>query len=245
MVTKTRETLAKERGNDTMSDFVCLALFGICAVVPAACAQASLEGVSLGGTVSAPVIVNNSSHRVLEYTLLFQGPKGPSRPSTYSMLPQLRKEPLSSVGIAPGTSWTHPTNAFVQVLDASGQPSVASVTNVVLDSVLFEDGRPVGPDKAGHYEMLILSLQAERDAHEILTTATDVAHAWTVLENIASGQTKPPRDPSQSEKDWIFYSQVYRTRATELVQVRSKLGDAAAMDLARAYVFSPKIVKVD
>jgi hypothetical protein len=93
--------------------------------------------------------------------------------------------------------------------------------------------------------MLIARLQAEKDAHEVVTTANDIAHAWTLIENIASGQVRPPRDPSQSERVWTLYSGVYRTRATELLQVRSKLGDAAAMELARAYVFSPKIVKVD
>src|SRR5215831_1039163 len=125
-------------------------------------AQAVVDGVSLAGDANAPVIVNHSTHRILEYTLLFHAATGSSRPSTYSMLGQLRKAPLSSVGIAPGASWVHAPNISTQILDASVR-APASATSVALDSVLFEDGSFAGPDKAGQYDMLIARLQAEKD----------------------------------------------------------------------------------
>src|SRR5215831_11963548 len=113
-------------------------------------AQSSLDGVSLGGNPSAPLIINNSAHRVLAYTLMFQGVNGVSNFSSFSMLGQLRDQPISNVGIAPGANWAHNSRpTAVQAADGKGQSPFAFATSVALDSVLFEDGRFVGPDKAG------------------------------------------------------------------------------------------------
>lgn len=159
------------------------------------------------------------------------------------MLGQLRRQPMSSVGIAPGASRAHDSQALTNSLDAKGQSAFAWATSVTIDSVLFEDGRLVGPDKAGSYDQLTARLQAEKDVHELLTKATDVTQAWVTLEGIASGQIEPPTDKSQSQKYQRRYRAEYQTFSTELVRVRSKLGDAAAMDLAHGYVFDVKIVR--
>ena len=207
-------------------------------------AQSSLDGVWLGGSASDPLIINNSTHRVLAYTLIFQGVNGGESSSPFSMLGQLRDQPISNVGIAPGSSWAHNARPTVaQTLDAKGQSPFASAASVALDSVLFEDGRLVGPDKAGSYDQLTALVQAERDVHDIITTARDLAHAWAVLESIAAGQTQPPRDQSRSEKYWLRYLTAYRNFSTELLRVRTIAGDAAAMNLASKYMFTPKIVK--
>src|SRR6516162_9440441 len=138
-------------------------------------AQSSLDGVSLGGSASAPLIINNSSHRVLAYTLMFQGANGGASFSSFSMLGQLRDQPISNVGIASGASWAHNSRpTAVQSLDAKGQSPFAFATSVALDSVLFEDGRIVGPDKAGSYDQLTALVQAEKDVHDIITTAKDL-----------------------------------------------------------------------
>jgi hypothetical protein len=124
-----------------------------------------------------------------------------------------------------------------------GQSPFAFATSVALDSVLFEDGRLVGPDKAGSYDQLTALVQAEKDVHEIITTAKDLAQAWRVLESIAAGQAIPARDQSRSERYWRRYLVAYRNFSVELLQVRSKVGDAAAINLARMYMFRPQIVK--
>ena len=209
-------------------------------------AQSSLDGVSLGGNPSAPLIINSSSHRVLAYALMFQGANGVSSFSSFSMLGQLRDQPTSNVGIAPGASWAHNSRpTVVQAADAKGQSPFAFATSVALDSVLFEDGRLVGPDKAGSYDQLTALVQAEKDVHDIITTAKDLVQAWRVLENIAAGQTRPARDPSQSDKYWRRYLVAYRNYSTELLQARSNVGDTAAINLAHMYMFKPKIVKGD
>jgi len=183
-------------------------------------------------------------HRVLAYTLMFQGVNGVSSFSPFSMLGQLRDQPISNVGIAPGASWAHNSRpTAVQAVDAKGQSPFDFASKVALDSVLFEDGRFVGPDKAGSYDQLTALVQAEKDVHDIITTAKDLAQAWTVLESVAAGQTQPVRDQSRSEKYWLRYLTAYRNFSTKLLRARSNVGDAAAMRLAHMYMFKPKIVK--
>src|SRR5712691_722507 len=191
-------------------------------------------GVLLGGTtVTSPIIINNSGHRILAYTLLFDLGNGASYPSVFAMLGQLRKLPISSVGIAPGASFPHRSN--VQFRDASGQSPTARATAVALDSVLFDDGTLVGPDKAGSFDQLTADNQAEKDVHAILVTANGAESAWTVLKEIASaGKTAPAVQSSRPQLYQYRYREMSRVYADELVRVRSAVGDAAALQLAHS-----------
>jgi len=208
-----------------------------------AMAQAGLPkyGVLLGGSVSSPTIVNNSSHRILAYTLLFDQGNGAVHPSLYEMLGQLRKLPMSSVGIAPGVSLPH--NPSAQVRDAKGQSPYAVAIAVSLDSVLFDDGTLVGPDKAGSFDQLTARIQAEKDIHAILLNGNGAESAWAALSGIASGQAVAPTQASRSQPYQGRYASMYKVFAAELLRVRSGTGDAAALHLAGSSMSYPTIVK--
>ena len=197
-------------------------------------------GVFLEGTVSSPIIVNHSSHRILAYCLLFDHGSGVVIPSLQVMLGQLRRQPMSAVGIAPGGQHLH--QPVAQVADAKGQLPNEGPIALTLDSVLFEDGTLVGPDKSGSFDQLTARIQAEKDVHAVLKNG-GTPSAWTALERIASGQTSPAPEQSRSQGYRSRYQAMFRASAVELLNVRSRAGDAAANDLARSSAFYPAIVK--
>ena len=210
-----------------------------------ALAQAGLPqfGVLVGGTVNSPVIINNSSHRILAYTLSFDKGNGASYRSLYSMLGQLRRQPLSSTGIAPGANFPHPVGQAVQVQDAGGKSPVAGATAVSLDSVLFDDGTLVGPDHAGSFDKLLARVQAEKDVHAILTSTNGTASSWATLEGFASSQPVIAVPPGHSRNYERQYLLSFKTYAAELLRVRQRQGDAAALQLAHSSDVYPAIIR--
>ena len=77
--------------------------------------------VTLAGTLTAPLIINNSSHWILAYTLVDQDAAGHVRPHTYDMIGQLRNNPRA--GIAPGASFSEAQLPMrTEIRDASGAP---------------------------------------------------------------------------------------------------------------------------
>lgn len=122
-------------------------------------------GVLLEGTADAPVLINNSPHRILAYALQYDN----TGFSTYNMLRQFRTQPTSS-GIAPGAIGRIPVPA--QVRDVRGLP--VQHTYVALDAVLFDDGHVLGPDKGGMFDGLASQIKAEQEIAAILLNATDL-----------------------------------------------------------------------
>jgi hypothetical protein len=214
-------------------------------VASTALAQTGLPqfGVVLGGTVNSPVIINNSSHRILAYTLSFDKGNGVPQNTLYMMMGQLRDQSPSSAGIAPGANFQHPAGTQVQAQDASGKSPTAGAIAVALDSVLFDDGTLVGPDKAGNFDSLLGRVQAEKDVHAILIGANGAASVWATLEGFASGQTAPPIVPGQSHNYQRQYLVEFRSYATELLTVRKRGGDAAALKAAHSSDSYPAIVR--
>lgn len=108
--------------------------------------------ILLAGTPTEPIIINNSSHWILAYTIADQNGAGPMRPRTYDMIGQLRNNPRA--GIAPGISFSE-AQSFTrpEIRDAKGTPPPAP-TQVTLDSVLFDNGVLVGPDKMNTFDAI-------------------------------------------------------------------------------------------
>jgi hypothetical protein len=199
------------------------------------------HNVLLEGTPGALFIVNNSNHRILAYTLLFVTKNGQMAPSLHDMFGQLRKQPMSSVGIPPMTKFAH--RPSTESRDANGQNAVTQAVSVVLDSVVFENGMIVGPDKAGGFDQFSARVRAEQDAHSVLTKSNNSASAWLALEAFASGQTVPSVEASRSSLYQYRYQRVFKVSAAALLTVRSRRGDVAALALAKSSDSYPMIVK--
>ena len=74
----------------------CLTLIALCAM--AQTIGLPQYGVLLEGTADAPVLVNNSSQRILAYAWRYENSKSSS---LTSFLGQLGTRPISSIGVAP------------------------------------------------------------------------------------------------------------------------------------------------
>lgn len=192
-------------------------------------------GVILTGTPIAPVVINNSTRSILVVTLLEQDAAGRTRPHTYDMIGQLRNNPRA--GIAPGSSFSDFQQQTTQIRDATGAPPPAPA-QVFLDSVLFDDGVLVGPDKNNSFDAIAARLQAQQD----LNAAVE-AGAWSGLQEIANSQTRGLAAPVGSETFQRTYLQRVVSAATEMLRVRERSGDAEAFKLARSMAAYPKITR--
>jgi hypothetical protein len=192
--------------------------------------------ILLAGTPTEPIIINNSSHWILAYTIADQNGAGPMRPRTYDMIGQLRNNPRA--GIAPGISFSE-AQSFTrpEIRDAKGTPPPAP-TQVTLDSVLFDNGVLVGPDKMNTFDAITARLQAQRDVNMAVE-----AGEWSRLQQIADGRN--PGTPALAGSE--IYQRNYRQRvviaATEMLGVRSRTGDAGALKLAASMAAYPTITR--
>jgi hypothetical protein len=193
-------------------------------------------GVTLAGTPTAPVIVNDSSHRILRYTLVEQDATGNVRPHSYDMIRQFINDPLA--GIAPGAEF--PEAQLLQrteTRNASGAPPPPAI-QVALDSVLFDDGVLVGPDKSNSYDAITARLQAQHDIN-----AAVEAGNWSNLQQIVATGDGGVRALASSG----MYERNYRlfvvSAAKEVLSVRDRSGDAAALKRAASMASFPMITR--
>ncbi len=213
---------------------------GIVFLVMTAAAMAQMTGlpqaeVTLTGIPTAPVIGNNSSHWILAYTLVDQDAAGHVRPHTYSMIGQLRNNPRA--GIAPGASFSEAQlHGSVQTRDASGAPPPPPI-QVSLDSVVFDNGELVGPDKNNSLDAIAARLQAQKDVNLVVE-----AGAWSKLQQIAGGDVGAPALAGSD-----IYQRSYRlgavSAATEMLRVRERNGDTGALKLAASMAVYPTITR--
>ena len=192
--------------------------------------------VTLGGTPTAPIIINNSSHWILTYTIVNQSAAGPARPHTYDMVGQLRNSPQA--GIAPGTSLSE-AQSFrpTQVKDARGAPLPPPI-QVSLDSVLFDNGVLVGPDNMNSFDVIASRLQAQKEVNLAVE-----AGAWSKVQQLANG--------GNASVPALFGSEVYQRNyqrrvviaAREMLGVRERMGGEAALKLAASMTRYPTITR--
>jgi hypothetical protein len=117
-------------------------------------------------------------------------------------------------------------------------------TQATLDSVLFDDGLFVGPDLGHMYESITARINAEVSVDSLLLSAKtdrDFATAWDQIKQIAETPSVPPTsapgfidlvDPNSPR--WF---------AMQLLSVRDRLGEKAAVAQAASSLAYPKIHK--
>ena len=189
--------------------------------------------VTLAGTPTAPQIVNGSSHRILRYTLVEQGTSGAGRPRTYDMIRQFINDPRA--GIAPGATFSEAQLVHAETRDARGAPPPPPI-QVLLDSILFDNGVLVGPDKFNSYDAITAMLRAQRDINQAVGAGN-----WSKLQQIAAAGGGDIGALSGSR----MYERNYRlfvvSTARELLTVRDRSSDAAAVKLAASLASFPTI----
>ena len=230
-------------------------LFLLFAVAPAAMAQLvglPQYGVLLSGTPDNPVVLNQSQHRILAFALRQRsGDQGLTTISNQVGLSQLTRGNAgpSGPGIPPGgTSLLLPQVAAPAVRTANGQRTGIGLTEVTLDSELFDDGLFVGPDLSHAYESITARITAEVSVDSILLSAKtggELATAWEQIKQIA----ETPLVPSTPALGTITESRLVpdpnspRQSAMQLLSVRERLGEKAAVAQAAASLAYPKLHK--
>jgi hypothetical protein len=212
------------------------------AVAPAARAQLvglPQYGVLLSGTPDNPVVLNQSPHRILAFTLRQRGDRSLMTFSNQAGLSQLTRGNggPDGPGIPPGgTSLSPPQVMPAQVMAAPGQRAHIGYAEATLDSVLFDDGMFVGPDLGHMYESITARITAEVSVVSILLSAKtdgEFATAWEQIKQIAETPRVPPTSAPGPNSQF----------AMQLLAVRDRLGEKAAVAKAAASLASPKIHK--
>jgi hypothetical protein len=205
-------------------------------------------GIQLTGTVLSPVVVNNSSHRILAFTLQWEESGVRSGQETTNFLLQFRSAELRrrGAGVGPGESYGKDIAPIPppEVRTAGGEPPHAHATKVWLDSALFDNGLLVGPDLSNTFDALTRFVQAELAVHSLLLSADKTSReaAWSKIGEIAATQPNPPGDPVAGHAQYLA-AFVAHNAAEELLRVRDRAGEAAAIALAASTQAYPKIRK--
>lgn len=193
-----------------------LALVTVGVVTATAQTQAGLP--EYGVLLSGNTIINNSGHRILAYTVTYPQ-QGHTRSSTRNYLGELRRKALSEAGLGNGVFDINSQGINSQpvvmptVRNARGeQVGGPGVAPAALDAVLFDDGRLVGPDTTKTFDLLTVSMQAERDVHSAFVRGgLDAARAL-----MAETQNEPTTIPN-----FRYRSQVHaRVRELEYITAR-------------------------
>jgi hypothetical protein len=192
-------------------------------------------GVTLAGTPASPVVINNSSHWILAYTVVDQDAAGHLRPHTYDMIGQLRNNPRA--GIAPGASFPDSQLIRTQIRDASGAPPPPPA-QVSIDSVLFDNGVLVGPDSANMFDAITARLQAQKDVNLAVE-----AGAWSKVQQMADGGVGDTPALGGSEIYRRNYLRKVASAAAEMLRVRERTGDAGALKLAASMAAYPVVTR--
>jgi hypothetical protein len=182
------------------------------------------------------VIINNSSHRILVYTLVEQDANGNVRPHTYDMIRQFRNNPQA--GIAPGASFSESQlPGRTEVRNASGAPLPPPI-EVSLDSVLFDNGVLVGPDGSNSFDAITARLQAQKDVSLAVESGD-----WLKLQQIVAAGDPASSTPVSAG----IYQRNYRlfvvSAAKEMLAARDRTGDAATLKLAASMASFPTITR--
>jgi hypothetical protein len=195
----------------------------------------SEQQISLKGTVTAPTLVNGSSHRILAYTLLFQNSSGQTiQARIQSFLGEYSRQGAGNAGIAPGGERPWKTYA-----ETNPNP-LESATQVVLDSALYDTGQLVGPDQANSFDTLRGDIDGERAAHALLLADPQSPTVWVSIEAAMNGQMSPP---SGSKYYQNAYNLMARMMAKELVRVNQKAGLQRALRIAQSSQSYPAIYR--
>jgi hypothetical protein len=115
-----------------------------------------------------------------------------------------------------------------------------------LDSVLFDDGLFVGPDLGHTYEVITARIAAEVSVDSLLLSAkteSDFATAWDQIKKIAETPLVPPTSLPKTPAASFANLNAPRQFAMQLLAVRDRLGEKAAVAQAASSLAYPKIHK--
>ena len=128
-------------------------------------------------------------------------------------------------------------------MNTAGVPTDPAVLDVALDSVWFDDGTFVGPDKGGSFERTTARMQAEKDVHAILVKATDREAAWATLREMAArrGIVAPAGTPL-FQNGYLMWAQTF---ADQLLRLKADKGEARALAVAEEAAAYPAIKRVE
>ena len=149
------------------------------------------------------------------------------------MIRQLRNNPLA--GIAPGATFDVVQAGPVapQVRSVSGPPPAP--IKVSLDSVVFENGVLVGPDKLHNFDAITARFQAQKDI-KLAVEAGD----WSKMQQIAAENPFSPAPGGWPPRPQEVYERAYRLTAViaakGMLNARDTVGEAAALKLASSIV---------
>jgi hypothetical protein len=151
------------------------------------------HNVLLLGDVSSQIVVNNSTRKIVGYTLRYVNSTGPSiNRITLSFL--AIRNGNDAAGIAPGSQ-----KAVSSTLDAIGRPGVSGpALAVILDAVIFADGEVVGPANTKTFEQITTKLKAEQDIHQKLLASRNLSAAerdkvWNEVERASRKVENGPK----------------------------------------------------
>jgi hypothetical protein len=233
------------------------------ALAPAAMAQ--LVGlpeyaVLLSGTPDNPVVLNQSPHPILAFALrVRRGDQGFGTQSNLVGLSQLTRGNVGAAGpgIPPGGTSLSLSTQPSPVTTVNGQRADIGNAEATLDSVLFDDGLFVGPDLGHVYESITAMITAEVSVDSLLLSAkteSDFATAWDQIKQIAETPLVPPSgcfayiapanvcafNPTGRA---LVDPNSPRQFAMQLLSVRDRLGEKAAVAQAASSLAYPKIHK--
>lgn len=210
-------------------------------------------GVILTGTADDPVVLNQSPHRFLVYALRLQKGDRDRYAATrvrdfLGELTTLQLAP-NGPGIAPGaTSLSVPQMQATQTKNAAGQRTDIGYTQATLDAVLFDNGQFVGSDVSRTFERTTERINGELSVYSLLLsakTAAEVAAAWAKIKEIAETPAAPSTPasgvPGAGRPGFGDPSFWPRQSARVLLNVRDRMGEAAAFALVASTQSYPKI----
>jgi hypothetical protein len=177
--------------------------------------------VILQGTPDAPLVVNQSHHRVLAYMISFVSPNGRRTRVMASFLGELRNH-LPSPGIAPGGSRVF--QMMTQTLDAAGNSTSSGFNGATITAVVFDSGEIVGPDSTAAYDEIQGRIDGERYVNSLALVNT--TSAWLSLAAIAKGQMPPATGSTTYQQQ---YKSAARAYAGELTRAHEAGRDIAEL----------------
>jgi hypothetical protein len=197
------------------------------------------HGVTLSGDPNAPTIHNNTDRRVVMYTIQFYkaGPNGPVERnlSVRNGIPHLQLK-------TPNEPTTVPARGSKVYPPEPTETSLGQAVTATLESVVFEDGEFVGPDRREMFPTLKAVVDGERKLYQSVVERKSDATNWNKITALQNWDGRGPlpdnANPTEAEDRAAGHLKV---RASELVHKRDMAGDDSAQKLASSYLaYLPK-----
>jgi hypothetical protein len=197
-----------------------------------------IHGVTLAGTLTSPIIVNNSGHTVVAYTLQITIQKS-GRPFPWLYARDAYLNMRNDAFLAAIHQPTNPApNGMppgqTQAVQFSDKEKSQGISNITLDAVVFDNGMLSGPDTGGYFDNLTAQLSGERDLHKsVLSAIASGQDPWATVQTLANQDTRSFQITTNS--DWVYQMRRHMA-ASELIRIKQTGGVTNAIEFAKATV---------